>query len=440
MFRKSRVKIIISIMTIIILLLAGTFGIIYYSSYRDISVKNTQMLERYVKIYSENGSHDSSEIKQSETGEQDKTPPSKPEGEKNQDNENPPPKPDGENNPQSEDEKRMYEAAVFYSVKFSTDGNVNAVDNSSSSVTDDYLTSTAEKLLKSDKNKGRVDGYSYLIDETDEYTLVVFLDSTDFDATFNTLIRYTLIFSVVSLVVIFLAAVWLSKIIIRPLEKSHELQKRFISDAGHELKTPVAVIDTNAEVLKGEIGENKWLSNIRYENNRMSLLIKELLSLVRAEKVSEEKEQIDLSRVVIGEILPFESVAYEKGIEINYDKVEDDVFVIGNKGQLSQLISILIDNAISYSYPETEIDVSLISAKGKAVLSVTNSADEISADKAEHIFDRFYRIDDARTDGSHYGLGLSIAKSIVDSHSGEITLTSKDKKVTFTVTLKTIKK
>ena len=440
MFRKSRVKIIISIMTIIILLLAGTFGIIYYSSYRDISVKNTQMLERYVKIYSENGSHDSSEIKQSETGEQDKTPPSKPEGEKNQDNENPPPKPDGENNPQSEDEKRMYEAAVFYSVKFSTDGNVNAVDNSSSSVTDDYLTSTAEKLLKSDKNKGRVDGYSYLIDETDEYTLVVFLDSTDFDATFNTLIRYTLIFSVVSLVVIFLAAVWLSKIIIRPLEKSHELQKRFISDAGHELKTPVAVIDTNAEVLKGEIGENKWLSNIRYENNRMSLLIKELLSLVRAEKVSEEKEQIDLSRVVIGEILPFESVAYEKGIEINYDKVEDDVFVIGNKGQLSQLISILIDNAISYSYPETEIDVSLISAKGKAVLSVTNSADEISADKAEHIFDRFYRIDDARSDGSHYGLGLSIAKSIVDSHSGEITLTSKDKKVTFTVTLKTIKK
>jgi signal transduction histidine kinase len=189
-------------------------------------------------------------------------------------------------------------------------------------------------------------------------------------------------------------------------------------------------------VLEGEIGENKWLSNIRYENNRMSLLIKELLYLVKAEKTSVEKEQVNLSRVVVGEILPFESVAFEKGLEINYDKVEDDVFVKGNKGQLAQLVSILIDNAISYSYSDTEIDVSLLCDKGKAVLSVTNSADEISEDKAEHIFDRFYRIDESRTDGSHYGLGLSIAKSIIDSHGGEVTLSSKESKVTFTVSLK----
>lgn len=442
MFRKSRVKIIISIMTIMALLIAGTFGIIYYSSYRDISAKSAQMLERYVKIYSENGtpgsSSDGSESKKS--GEENETPPPRPEEENNRNEDNPPPAPEGDNNPQPEDEKRMYDTAVLYSVCFNADGEIKAVDNESTSVSDDDLSSMAQSVLDGGKKMGKIDGYSYLIDKTDSYTLVVFLDSTDFDATFSALIRYTMIFSAVSLVVIFLAAVWLSKLIIRPLEKSHELQRRFISDAGHELKTPVAVIDTNAEVLEGEIGENKWLNNIRYENNRMSLLIKELLSLVKAEKSAGEKQQVDLSRIVIGELLPFESVAFEKELRINYDKVEDDIFVNGNNGQLSQLVSILIDNAISYSYPDTEIDVSLSRDRGKAILSVTNSADEISADKAERIFDRFYRIDDARTDGSHYGLGLSIAKSIVDSHGGEITLSSKDNKVTFTVTIKNSKK
>lgn len=436
MFKKSRVKIIISIMIIIALLIAGTFGIIYYSSFREISAKNTQMLERYSKIFSENG-NPNNPADSGKTGSQSETPPSKPQGANNQDSGNPPPVPDGENNHNPEDEKRMYDAAVFYSVKFSPDGDVESVDNSSGTVTDEYLASTAEKLVNGDKNKGRIDGYSFLIDKNNEYTLVVFLDNTDFDATFNTLIRYTLIFSAVSLVVIFLASVWLSKRIILPLEESHKLQKRFISDAGHELKTPIAVIDANTEVLENEIGKNNWLSNIRYENNRMSLLIQELLELAKADKNVEAKEDVDLSHIVVGEILPFESIAFEKGKTINYDNVEDDIIVKGNPNKLGQVVSILIDNAISYSHPNTEIDVKLIKEKNRAVLSVTNSADEISTDKAEHIFERFYRIDDARTDAGHYGLGLSIAKSIVDAHGGSITLNSKDNKVTFTVAIKT---
>ncbi len=436
MFRKSRVKIIISIMSIMTLLLAGTFGIIYYSSFRDISAKNTQMLERYVKIYSENGnpSDKSDESDSDSSDSENETPPPKPEGENNNDDGNPPPNPEGENKP--EDDKRMYDAAVFYSVCFDTDGKVKSVDNSSDTVTDDYLKTTAKQLLEGNKDKGKVDGYNYLVDKSDEYTLVVFLDSTDFDATFSALMRYTLVFSAVSLVVIFFASVWLSKLIIRPLERSHELQKRFISDAGHELKTPVAVIDTNSEVLESEIGENKWLSNIRYENNRMSLLIRELLDLVKADKSADEKEDTDLSRIVLGEILPFESVAFEKGKDINYDNIEDNIIVKGNPNKLGQVVSILIDNAISYSYPDSEIEVKLVREKGKAVLSVINSADDISEEKLSHIFDRFYRVDEARTDGSHYGLGLSIAESIVRSHSGEIKLESKDNKVTVTVVLK----
>lgn len=192
-------------------------------------------------------------------------------------------------------------------------------------------------------------------------------------------------------------------------------------------------------MIESEIGENRWLNNIVYENERMSILIKQLMALTKTDKSEVKLEKLDFSHIVIGEILPFESIAFEKGIEIDYDKVEDEINVNGNSSQLSQLVSILIDNAIEHS-TGGDIEVKLNKNHNKAALTVINNGEEIPEEKRALLFDRFYRLNEARNDdgGNHYGLGLSIAKSIVDIHKGEITVDCKDGKIIFEVSIKTV--
>lgn len=421
MFKKSKIKIIASIMTIMTLLLAGTFGVIYFSSYSEMSQRDEQMLERYTHIYGQEGNPSKSDEKRIQD-----------EGDNQNDNRDdaPPPKPEDE---------REYDAVAFYSVCFDSENNVKDIDNGRQSMPDSDLTDMAKSAIDSNEEKGKLNGYNYLVQKTDDYTLVVFMDRSGFDKNISTLLKFTLIFGAVSLVIVFALSVLLANLIIRPLEKNHEAQKRFISDAGHELKTPVTVISTNAEVLAGEIGENRWLSNIVYENERMSILIKQLMTLAKTDKNELKLEKVDFSHIVIGEILPFESIAFDKGIEIDYDKVEDEICVNGNSSQLSQLVSILIDNAIEHS-TGGDIEVKLLKNHNKAVLKVINNGEEIPEEKRILLFDRFYRVNEARNDdgGNHYGLGLSIAKSIVEAHKGEITVDCKDGRVIFEVSLRMV--
>lgn len=413
MFRKSRIKIIISIMSIMVFVLLGTITIIISSSYNEMSGRNVEMLERYASIYSDNGTPDQSES--------NPTPPENAGGE-----ENVPPKPDGDD--------RGFANERLYSVAFNKDKTVKNVDINNDSIDKTTLVNLAKTAAKSSSEKGVIEGYNYLVDKKDDYTLVVFMDRSGFDRNIETLLKYTVIYSVISLGVIFVIALLLSKRIIKPLEKSYTIQKQFVSDAGHELKTPVSIIATNAEVLEGEIGENKWLSNIQYENERMSSLVKQLMQLTKSENDKSEKEQLDFSKLVVGEILPFESVAYDKGIVINYDEVESGITVKGNRSQLGQLVSILVDNAIEHSPDNNEVDVKLKNNRGKAVLSVSNRGEDIPEEKRELIFERFYRMDNARVEKKdHYGLGLAIAKSITESHGGEISVNSQDGIITFSV-------
>ncbi|MBQ6753262.1 MAG: HAMP domain-containing histidine kinase, partial [Clostridia bacterium] len=218
--------------------------------------------------------------------------------------------------------------------------------------------------------------------------------------------------------------------IVKPLEESYEKQKRFISDAGHELKTPVSVVNANAELLEREIGQNQWLENIQYENERMGNLVTQLLDLARLENVETVKEEVNFSKVTAGEALPFESVAFEKGISLETE-IEDNVLVEGNSAQLKQVVSILIDNALRHS-KGAKVSVALKKTHGQAVLSVTNEGDEIPPEQRERIFERFYRADEARTGGeNNYGLGLAIAKSVADSHGGTLSVECRDGLVEF---------
>lgn len=201
------------------------------------------------------------------------------------------------------------------------------------------------------------------------------------------------------------------------------------------MKTPVSVVSANAEMLERQIGSNQWLANIQHENARMGALVTQLLELARTEQVVPEMAEVDLSRLVMGEALPFESVAYEHGLELK-SFVAGNIRVTGNGQQLSQLLSILIDNGIRHSQSGRSVIIKLSSEKGTAILSVVNEGTPIPEEQKELLFERFYRADEARnSEDNHYGLGLAIAKSIVLAHKGTINVCCKDGFVEFRVQL-----
>ena len=433
-------------MTIMTLLLAGTIGIIYFSSYKEMSDRDAKMLDHYVSIHDRSQLQEDKQkqnVKEDDKQKQTAKNENQQLGDKKDSKELAPPKPEDQENknhnesmPPKPENERAYDVASIYSVLLDNN-KVVSIDNNSETLTDKKLTSMARKIVKNGEKSGKINGYGYKVKTNkDQQVLVAFIDQSDFDQSISTLMKYTLIFGIVALIIVFVISIFLANLIIKPLENNHNMQKRFISDAGHELKTPVTVISTNAEVLAEEIGDNRWLNNIVYENDRMALLIKELMDLTKTDQVKIKFDRVDLSRLVVGEILPFEGVAYDKGMEINYDSVEDSISVNGDSAKLGHLVSILVDNAVEHSSGKN-IEVKLNKTHKKAVLQVINDGKVIPEEKRKHLFDRFYRIDESRNfKGNHYGLGLSIAKSIVDMHKGEISVDCKDGKVIFKVALK----
>lgn len=397
MFSKSRKKIILSIMSSIIILFSLTLSVILFASFREIRQKNLDMLERYVEDYSVDNKEQNRNNKDFEF----------------------------KKNPNKNSD---YQLSTFYLVAISNNGSILAVDNGNKELyNNDELTQIAKRVLEEKKHSGRNSNLSYVVKDKDGYTLVAFMDNTVSEAGLRTMLRYVLIVGFTSIIGIFLISLPLSKRIIKPLEENNRKHKQFISDAGHELKTPVAIIGTNTELLCREIGNNEWLENIKYENGRMGILIKQLLDLSHAEDVIVSMENINFSRIIIGEILAFESYSFEKGKEFIID-IDEEVHLIGNQTQLKQLISILLDNAINYSSGK-DININFKRKNNTIELNVINDSYEIPQEKLNHIFDRFYRVDEVRnSEDLHYGIGLSIAKAIIEKHGGNIAVLTKNGK------------
>ena len=411
MFKRSRRKIVAAIMSILVLLWVGTLGVIYASSYFEMTKQNEQMLQAHAEMYSLPNSF----------GEM--MPPNRP-------------RPDGNRdfNHKFNPESPRFQLSTFYSVAVSYDGEILEVKNGMSTVhTDEELVNLTESILKSGINNGTENNLTFYKTDKGGYILVSFMDNTVINESAMTLFRYTLIFGALALVLFFFLSVYLARRIVNPLEESYQKQKQFISDAGHELKTPVSVVNANAELLSREIGDNQWLQNIQYENERMGMLVGQLLDLARTENVTPQMEHIDFSRLVAGESLPFESVAFEKGLTLNTN-ITSNIGVIGNSTQLKQIVSILLDNAIRHSKDGGEIWLTLTKEHGVAKLSVINNGEEIPAEQREQIFERFYRVDTARNgEDKHYGLGLAIAKAITTTHKGNIAVHCFDGFVEFRV-------
>ncbi len=407
MFKKSRKKIVAAIMSILTFLWVGTLCVIYISSYFEVTTTNREMLKEHAEQYM---------LEKPMGGAFD------------------PMKPFPDRGPHFD--TNQFKLSTFYSVAISYDNKVIEIRNDDAAVyTDAELESAARQVLKKSDVNGMIDNLVYYRMDKGGYTLVSFMDNTIIRESMNTLFRYTLIFGGVAIIALYFLAVYLAKKIVTPLEEGYQKQKQFISDAGHELKTPVSVVSANAELLSREIGDNQWLSNIQYENERMGKLVGQLLELARTENVKPQMEYLDLSRLVAGGVLPFESVAFENGLTLN-SQITNGIITLGNSTQLSQLVSILVDNAIKHSHNGKEVSVSLTHTRSNAVFTVINDGEPIPQEQMTQLFERFYRADEARNgEDKHYGLGLAIAKAIVEAHNGKIEVFCYDGKVCFTARL-----
>ena len=413
MFKKSRRKIVAAIMSILVLLWVGTLGVIYTSSYWEMQKQNRQMLQLHAQMYNLPQSFDQM------------MPPNRP-------------MPGGK--PGFDPESPKFQLSTFYTVAVSYDGQILQTKNEPPTVrSNEDLERLARRIIADGKETGKKENLVFLKTDKGGYLLVTFIDNTVVNESAMTLFRYTLIFGAVALALFFFLSVFLARKIVNPLEESYQKQRQFISDAGHELKTPVSVVSANAELLAREIGDNQWLQNIQYENERMGMLVAQLLDLARTENVVPQMEHIDFSRLVAGEALPFESVAFEKGLMLN-SNVEAGIAVVGNSIQLKQLTSILLDNAIRHSKVQGEVRLNLEKDHGMVELSVINRGEPILPQQQEQLFERFYRVDSVRNgEDRHYGLGLAIAKAIVNAHRGHIGVHCHDGLVEFRVELPVVR-
>lgn len=229
----------------------------------------------------------------------------------------------------------------------------------------------------------------------------------------------------------------ISRWLTQPIEDMISSEKKFISNASHELKTPLAVISANTQLLQKELpADNKHLEYIHQETERMISLVNKMLTLVRLDTA---QNQIQPKRFRVDEALydiiyPMESVAYEKKIRMT-SEIQEEMYIDGIEDQIQNLLSILLNNAISYTPEYGEIVIRAYIQAKKFYLKVSNSGDPIPEEIRDRLFERFFRADEAREDNGHYGLGLSIASSIAANHGGRIRVDYEDHKNVFAVVL-----
>ncbi len=289
----------------------------------------------------------------------------------------------------------------------------------------------------------REKGKQSIINFNDNNYQIIFLDVTDSHKTLTELLTTLFFVGIIMLFVIFTISLFFASRSIRPISEAWEKQKQFIADASHELKTPLAIINANSDALLANQDETiksqkKWLDYIKTQIDRMGKLVNDLLYLAKTEDINSRMIEIpfDISEVVNDVILSMETVAFEKDIML-LQEVEENIIIKSDCEKIKQVVTILLDNAIKYTDEKGCIDIVLKKTRHQLVFSIKNSGKGISKENLPKLFDRFYRTDPARTqENGGYGLGLSIAKVIIDRLYGEIYADSvKDECTTFTFTL-----
>ena len=297
----------------------------------------------------------------------------------------------------------------------------------------------AQKAYKKNNDKGTIGNYVYKTRRMKDQkaTVIILMENESVVKRIKFIYIITIVALISGTIMSYIISKKLSNIIVKPVEETIEKQKQFISDASHELKTPLAVIEANVDVLENKVGKSKWMEYIQSEITSMNKLINDLLFLAKTENIKtiRNKEQINISEEIKMVSSMFESVAYEKKVKINYN-IQENIKVNVEKEDIKQIISILLDNAIKHTEKENNIYVELKKEKGINTIKIKNEGKPIPEEEQEKIFERFYRVDKSRNRSEkRYGLGLAIAKTIVEKYNGKIEVKCNDGITEFKVIL-----
>lgn len=340
-------------------------------------------------------------------------------GEKRQDRK---PKPEGFS-PETPYETR------YFTVTLDADKAILTTDMKNiAAVSESEAKTYAKQAAKNQKEKGFCGVYRYRTVTDNDETLVIFLDCRRELNNFKNLTITSVSVSGMGLLAVFILVVIFSKIVFRPVAESDEKQKQFITDASHEIKTPLTIIDANMEVLEMEHCENQWIKSTRHQVRRLTALTNQLVTLARLDEGSKTAVQttFSLSDAVSESVQPFEALAKQQGKKLEL-QIDEGVVCTGDESGIRQTVGILLDNAMKYSIQNGNIRVCLGQKGKKCYLTVQNEAEGLEKGKYDKLFERFYRLDSSRnskTGGS--GIGLSVAKALIQAQKGKITAYSED--------------
>lgn len=398
LIRKLRLKFVCICMLLVTLVMGLVFGSVYYSTRRNIE-RNSQLLLRRI-IFSDDVVGSDLFLPGGDTL-----------------------------------QLPYFSVALWNDQVFVTGGTYRNLQNT------EQLKEILKDCLSQNVSTGVVNQYQlrFLRHNNGLFDRIAFVDMSMERTTLQDLMTSYLQIGFIAALLLLGVSVLLSYWATKPVERALRQQRQFLSDASHELKTPLTVILSNAEFLSAAPLEDRparWANNISVESRRMRDLVEKMLTLARADQMTHPPvfTEVSLSDTASDAVLCFEPVAFEAGKPLTSD-IPDGVTVLGDAGRLGQVISILLDNAIKYGAGDSPIRLTLSQTERTIKLQVQNHGDTIPPHELSHLFERFYRADDSRGEQSGFGLGLSIASTIATEHKGSLKADSRDGVTTFTLTL-----
>ena len=315
-------------------------------------------------------------------------------------------------------------ASRFFFVRINADGNITDVDTEQiSSIDPETAKIYAAKVLEGGEQSGRIDGYKYAVKQRGHSRFVFFIDAFEQTASFYTVLFVSVSIALLCWVVMLVIVILLSGKVIRPVIVGMEKQKQFITNAGHEMKTPLAIIQSNNDTMALIHGENKYNVHIRNQTKRLNVLMSNLLTLARLdEAILLPTEAVNITEAV-SELLPvYRENAQTRDIRFDA-QLEEAVVTAANRDSFRQMLTILLDNALKYTPEGGYIRISLAKSGRHVQLFAENTCEPLPAQNPERLFERFYRGDSARTqdrESSGYGIGLSAARAICENFGGKL--------------------